>query len=674
MKMTSQFLDETNASVGGTNGIAYDDEVIYANIILSICSNFISILFLFGSLWWNNTFKSSPTSSFYLKYSGHEFRWIATFLLLLLHLAMVLESFLADPEIPFSAFRLSLHISDVTPVALDVVTLFVATQMEKLHLPSLSSALAVTWLVPGVVQVARVCYVVIRVDMFYTFVRFYGYIITLVLYVGLFVNDVRIYFLKVYKNPLDKYDRQRFQKQLEKEGVKFVDSYSIFPIRMSFWWVWPLLRQTKKAPLSKEDIGSIPQRERGVFIHLEMRNNLRRLQQRKNQYGSKIWYVLLMKSGGALLHSAVLTMLAGVMSVVPPIALKRIITIYGNHSHESSVQELTHVKGNYFTSVEDYFGNGFVLVMVMTIAQLLVQICESWSMHINLIEGCRLAAGIQGLICEKMLYLSRSNLNIGKITNHMTADLQRLRFLALAVHAMWSVPLKIVIAVVLLYGELGVACFPGILLVFFSILYQFEFAKKAARFEKEKLRVSDSRVKRIGEMLSGMRYLKMSGYEDFFSESISKIRGNECHHLGLVQLWNFILSAVGEATPYAVCIIMFFFSNWYNETLLTPAKAFFTITVLKSLQEPLTSFSREMGTLYSCIISFHRIEKYFDLPTRKHHGYLKCDVIVQQSDVKTQLQMEKVGNLLIPEVERSLIGCYGSSMGEESGLAIKVHN
>ncbi|XP_071844049.1 ATP-binding cassette sub-family C member 8-like isoform X2 [Apostichopus japonicus] len=614
MKMTSQFLDETNASVGGTNGIAYDDEVIYANIILSICSNFISILFLFGSLWWNNTFKSSPTSSFYLKYSGHEFRWIATFLLLLLHLAMVLESFLADPEIPFSAFRLSLHISDVTPVALDVVTLFVATQMEKLHLPSLSSALAVTWLVPGVVQVARVCYVVIRVDMFYTFVRFYGYIITLVLYVGLFVNDVRIYFLKVYKNPLDKYDRQRFQKQLEKEGVKFVDSYSIFPIRMSFWWVWPLLRQTKKAPLSKEDIGSIPQRERGVFIHLEMRNNLRRLQQ------------------------------------------------------------LTHVKGNYFTSVEDYFGNGFVLVMVMTIAQLLVQICESWSMHINLIEGCRLAAGIQGLICEKMLYLSRSNLNIGKITNHMTADLQRLRFLALAVHAMWSVPLKIVIAVVLLYGELGVACFPGILLVFFSILYQFEFAKKAARFEKEKLRVSDSRVKRIGEMLSGMRYLKMSGYEDFFSESISKIRGNECHHLGLVQLWNFILSAVGEATPYAVCIIMFFFSNWYNETLLTPAKAFFTITVLKSLQEPLTSFSREMGTLYSCIISFHRIEKYFDLPTRKHHGYLKCDVIVQQSDVKTQLQMEKVGNLLIPEVERSLIGCYGSSMGEESGLAIKVHN
>lgn len=107
------------------------------------------------------------------------------------------SEFLTDSEIPFSAFRLSLHISDVTPVALDVVTLFVATQMEKLHLPSLSSALAVTWLMSGVIQVARVCYIVIRVDMFYTYVRFYGYIITLILYVGLFVNDVRIYFLKV---------------------------------------------------------------------------------------------------------------------------------------------------------------------------------------------------------------------------------------------------------------------------------------------------------------------------------------------------------------------------------------------------------------------------------------------------------------------------------------------
>lgn len=94
---------------------------------------------------------------------------------------------------------------------------------------------------------------------------------------------ILIYLQKVYKNPLDKYDRQRFQTQLEKEGVKFVDSYSIFPIRMSFWWVWPLLRQTKKVPLSKEDIGSIPQRERGVFVHLEMRNNLRRLQQVSGQ-------------------------------------------------------------------------------------------------------------------------------------------------------------------------------------------------------------------------------------------------------------------------------------------------------------------------------------------------------------------------------------------------------
>lgn len=78
---------------------------------------------------------------------------------------------------------------------------------------------------------------------------------------------------------------------------------------------------------------------------------------------------------------------------------------------------------------------------------------------------------------------------------------------------LWSSPLRIVVAVVLLYQELGVAAFVAVGLLVIMTPVQKKLVTMASALLKKSLGSTDERVKLVGEVLGAMDVVKCYAWE-----------------------------------------------------------------------------------------------------------------------------------------------------------------
>ena len=77
----------------------------------------------------------------------------------------------------------------------------------------------------------------------------------------------------------------------------------------------------------------------------------------------------------------------------------------------------------------------------------------------------------------------------------------------------WSSPLRIVVSIVLLYQELGVAAFVAVALLLITIPIQKKLVTMASTLLKKSLGSTDERVKLVGEILGSMDVVKCYAWE-----------------------------------------------------------------------------------------------------------------------------------------------------------------
>jgi ABC-type multidrug transport system fused ATPase/permease subunit len=107
-------------------------------------------------------------------------------------------------------------------------------------------------------------------------------------------------------------------------------------------------------------------------------------------------------------------------------------------------------------------------------------LCQSqYFQHVGRV-GFRLRSTLVAAIFHKSLRLTnkaRKNFASGKVTNMITTDANALQLIAEQLHGLWSAPFRIIVSMVLLYQQLGVASIFGSLILFLLIPFQvFSFA------------------------------------------------------------------------------------------------------------------------------------------------------------------------------------------------------
>ncbi len=114
-------------------------------------------------------------------------------------------------------------------------------------------------------------------------------------------------------------------------------------------------------------------------------------------------------------------------------------------------------------------------------------------------------------IYRKSLYFSsdsRAAFNTGQLVNCMSVDCSRLDSLCQFIHMLWSAPLQIIISIILLLHNLGVAALASLVIVCLLLPLNNLIVASLRKFRQSAQGFGDTRIKTVTEILMGIRIIK----------------------------------------------------------------------------------------------------------------------------------------------------------------------
>ncbi|CAI5518441.1 unnamed protein product [Closterium sp. Naga37s-1] len=229
------------------------------------------------------------------------------------------------------------------------------------------------------------------------------------------------------------------------------------------------------------------------------------------------------------------------------------------------------------------------------------------------ILGMNVRAALTGHVFDKALRLSnaaRHTHPMGEIVNYMALDVQRVADMMFQLNNLWTLPLQIVLALLLLHATVGPAgTLAGVATMVLMMWAQLLVAGQARECQKERTAWQDLRLKATTEALNNMKVIKLHAWEGRFLEQIEDYRAEEAAWLArynylmaanIVFLWMSPL-LVASAT-FAACVAF--------EEPLSAASIFTAIATFRILQEPLRSFPDVLSSISQALVSLDRLARY----------------------------------------------------------------
>ncbi|KAJ4879998.1 ABC transporter C family member 1 [Raphanus sativus] len=180
----------------------------------------------------------------------------------------------------------------------------------------------------------------------------------------------------------------------------------------------------------------------------------------------------------------------------------------------------------------------------------------------------------------------RKKFQTGKITNLMTTDAESLQQICQSLHTMWSAPFRIIVALVLLYQQLGVASLIGALFLVLMFPIQTVIISKTQKLTKEGLQRTDKRIGLMNEILAAMDTVKCYAWENSFQSKVQTVRDDELSWFRKHNFCQRSICVILNSIPVLVTVVSFgVFSLLGGD--LTPARAFTALSLFSVLRFPL---------------------------------------------------------------------------------------
>ncbi|KMT03936.1 hypothetical protein BVRB_8g187450 [Beta vulgaris subsp. vulgaris] len=254
---------------------------------------------------------------------------------------------------------------------------------------------------------------------------------------------------------------------------------------------------------------------------------------------------------------------------------------------------------------------GYIYAFSIFVGVVLGVLCEAQYFQNVMRVGYRLRSTLVAAVFRKSLKLtheSRKKFASGKITNMMTTDAESLQQICQSLHTLWSAPFRIIIAMVLLYRELGVASIVGALMLVLLFPIQTYVISKMQKLTKEGLQRTDKRIGLMNEILAAMDTVKCYAWETSFQGKVQSIRGEELSWFRQAQLLAACNSFILNSIPVFVTVVSFgMFSLLGGD--LTPARAFTSLSLFAVLRFPLFMLPNMITQVVNANVSLARLEE-----------------------------------------------------------------
>lgn len=257
-----------------------------------------------------------------------------------------------------------------------------------------------------------------------------------------------------------------------------------------------------------------------------------------------------------------------------------------------------------------WWHNGLMIALIFFFAKTVESLSQrQWYFGAQRI-GIRVRSALMVLIYEKSLSIKYGGMNNGTVVNSINVDAERIGDFFWYIHGVWLLPVQVILALVILYRNLGIApSFAALLSTVLVMIFNTPLASRQEKFHTKIMEAKDSRIKATSEILKSMRVLKLHSWESTFRDKLIELRKTEGNWL---QKYLYACSAVAflfwasptlvSVATFGVCIIL--------KTPLTSGTVLSALATFRILQEPIYNLPELISMIAQTKVSVHRLEKF----------------------------------------------------------------
>ena len=194
----------------------------------------------------------------------------------------------------------------------------------------------------------------------------------------------------------------------------------------------------------------------------------------------------------------------------------------------------------------------------------------------------------------------------------MTVDADRVSDFSWYIHETWMILVQVVIAMLLLYKNLGLASIAALVATILVMLANVPLGRLQEKFQDKLMESKDKRMKATSEILRNMRILKLQGLEMKFLSKIMELRGTEAGWLKKFLYTSAFTSFVFWGAPTFVSVVTFG-SCVLMGIPLESGKILSALATFRILQEPIYSLPDTISMIAQTKVSLDRIVSFLCL-------------------------------------------------------------
>ncbi|XP_069338491.1 ATP-binding cassette sub-family C member 3 [Eulemur rufifrons] len=392
-----------------------------------------------------------------------------------------------------------------------------------------------------------------------------------------------------------------------------------FLSRLSFWWFTKMAILGYRRPLEEQDLWSLNEEDKSYKVVQRLLEAWRKQEKQEPRRkaaeasgktvsgegeallraqprpgGPSFLRAMLVTFGPSFLIGACFKLIQDLLSFVNPQLLSVLIRFISNPSAPTWW--------------------GFLVAGLMFVCSMMQTLIVNQYHQCIFVLGLRFRTAIIGVIYRKALVITSSvkrASTVGEIVNLMSVDAQRFMDLAPFLNLVWSAPLQIILAIYFLWQNLGPSALAGVAVMVLVIPLNGAVAVKMRAIQVQQMKLKDSRIKLMSEILAGIKVLKLYAWEPSFSEQVEGIRKGELQLLRKAAYLHALSTFFWTCTPFLVTLITLGVYVCVDQNnVLDAEKAFVSVSLFNILKFPLQLLPQLISSLTQTSVSLKRIQHF----------------------------------------------------------------
>lgn len=422
------------------------------------------------------------------------------------------------------------------------------------------------------------------------------------------------------------------------------ESSASFLSKITFWWISGLMILGYKRPLEAKDLWSLNKEDMSAEVVPVLTNNWAKEYVRAKKQPLKMVYSPQKneKRGNSncdVTEEAEALIVRPPPKIVEPSLFKVLYKTFGPYFLMSflfkAIHDIMMFAGpeilklliRFVTDKNAPDWHGYFYTVLLFLSACVQTLILHQYFHICFVTGMRIKTAVIGAIYRKALVITnsaRKTSTVGEIVNLMSVDAQRFMDLATYINMIWSAPLQVILALYLLWQNLGPSVLAGVAVMVLLVPVNAVLAMKTKKYQVSQMKNKDDRIKLMNEILNGIKVLKLYAWEIAFKEKVLGIRQEELK----VLKKSAYLAAVGTFTwvcaPFLVALSTFSVYVLIDEkNVLDAEKAFVSLALFNILRFPMNMLPMVISSMVQASVSLKRLRVFLS------HEELETDCIAR---------------------------------------------